>query len=158
MASHAYHLVCLAQEKAETQDKIDEALKKLAVEETELEGLQSAVAVMKNSNVKYRASTFGIGQVDDSGCEELRALRDQAGGNCSFQRTFNCKYVPEKNVNFGRFAKQRTVWRGYDTRRREGSPPRGRWKPDCKSARATSRRPGRGTRREVSGLTTSRRR
>ena len=54
MASHAYHLVCLAQEKAETQDKIDELLKRLAVEETELEGLHSAVALMKNSNVKYR--------------------------------------------------------------------------------------------------------
>ena len=54
VASHAYHLVRLAQEKAETQDKIDELLKRLAVEETELEGLQSAVALMKNSNVKYR--------------------------------------------------------------------------------------------------------
>ena len=54
MASHAYHLVCLAQEKAETQDKIDELLKRLAVEETELEGLHSALALMKNSNVKYR--------------------------------------------------------------------------------------------------------
>ena len=54
VASHAYHLVCLAQEKAETQDKIDELLKRLAVEETELEGLHSAVALMKNSNVKYR--------------------------------------------------------------------------------------------------------
>ena len=86
MASHAYHLVCLAQEKAETQDKIDEALKKLAVEETELEGLQSAVAVMKNSNVKYRADTFGVGHVDDGGCEELRAQREQARSQSALQR------------------------------------------------------------------------
>ena len=59
VASHAYHLVCLAQEKAETQDAIDEVLKRLAVEETELEGLQGAVALMKNSNVKYRDGQNG---------------------------------------------------------------------------------------------------
>ena len=76
MASHAYHLVCLAQEKAETQDKIDEVLKRLAVEETELEGLQSAVALMKNSNVKYRSDAFQLN--DGGGGEELRVLKDQA--------------------------------------------------------------------------------
>ena len=63
VASHAYHLVCLAQEKAETQDKIDEVLKRLATEETELEGLQSAVAIMKNSNVNYRDGQNGVLEV-----------------------------------------------------------------------------------------------
>ena len=76
VASHAYHLVRLAQEKAETQDKIDELLKRLAVEETELEGLQSAVALMKNSNVKYRSDAFQTN--DGGGGEELRVLKDQA--------------------------------------------------------------------------------
>ena len=58
------------------QDKIDEVLTRLVVEETELKGLQSTVALMKYSNVKYRSDAFQTN--DAGGSEELRVMKDQA--------------------------------------------------------------------------------
>ena len=70
VASHAYHLVCLAQEKAETQDQIDEVLKRLAVEETELQGLQAWLPV-GNSQI-LRSYVFGPSGLKDYGSAMLR--------------------------------------------------------------------------------------
>ena len=52
--SHAYHLVQLAQDKAELVDQSEVLAKRLEKEERELLGLEQAMSMLKNSNGKYR--------------------------------------------------------------------------------------------------------
>ena len=52
--SHAYHLVQLAQDKAELVDQSQTLVRRLETEERELLGLRQAKAMMMNSNEKYR--------------------------------------------------------------------------------------------------------
>ena len=53
--SHAYHLVQLAQDKAELVEQAQSLALRLEKEEDELTGLEKATAMLKNSNGKYRS-------------------------------------------------------------------------------------------------------
>ncbi len=77
VASHAYHLVTLAQEKAELQDKIEDLRTALAKEESEMEALERAALMLKDSNHKFRSDTFGRAhyQEDSDEVKELKAKR-----------------------------------------------------------------------------------
>ena len=55
--SHAYHLVQLAQDKAELAEQAQQLAQRLEKEEEELAGLEKATAMLKHSNGKYR---FGL--------------------------------------------------------------------------------------------------
>ena len=52
--SHAYHLVQLAQDKAELVDQSECLARRLKKEESDLQGLEKAMSMLKNSNGKYR--------------------------------------------------------------------------------------------------------
>jgi chromosome segregation ATPase len=94
VTSHAYHLVCLAQEKSELQEKIDEIREKLNVEEKDMEGLEKAVTLLTSSNGKYRANTFGSrsGKAAEE-TEELKELKAKIAGKQ--ERLENLKHQRE---------------------------------------------------------------
>ncbi len=56
--SHAHHLIRLAQQKAELHDEGEHLERKLREQEKELLGLEQAMAMLRNSNEKYRAENF----------------------------------------------------------------------------------------------------
>ncbi len=61
--SHAFHLVKLAQEKAELKEEAEELRRRLKREEEELVGMQVAAAAIKNSNDKFRCNASSINKI-----------------------------------------------------------------------------------------------
>ena len=72
--SHAFHLVQLAQEKAELQEQGEILRRKVEKEERELIGLEQAMAMLKNSNGKYRETNF---KRDATESEEVKSLKEK---------------------------------------------------------------------------------
>lgn len=73
--SHAFHLVEIAQERAELQDKCQELKDKIVKDEAELLDLEKAAAMVKNSNEKYRALKVNKPLTPQS--EEEKALQEK---------------------------------------------------------------------------------
>lgn len=78
--SHAYHVVQMAQEKAELKERAVVLQRKLNKEEKELAGLEKAMSMLKNSNSKYRADKFGaVGTAmpGEGDTQEIRQLKQK---------------------------------------------------------------------------------
>jgi chromosome segregation ATPase len=71
--SHAYHLVKLAQEKAELKDASAVLKKKIKKEESDLRSLQKALGMIKNSNSDFRTGNLRRKTPEDSELTELTA-------------------------------------------------------------------------------------
>lgn len=72
--SHAFHLVQLAQEKAELKDQANVLEIHLQKEERELLDLQKTMALLRNSNDKYRASHLRRDTLDS---DEVRDVQEK---------------------------------------------------------------------------------
>jgi prefoldin subunit 5 len=58
LPSHAYHLVKLAQEKAELLEKAEQLQKRIGKEEADIADLDKAIQLMKTSNFDYRTENM----------------------------------------------------------------------------------------------------
>lgn len=78
--SHAFHLVKLAQEKAELMEESEVLAKKLEKEEQEMMELKAAMALLKNSNSKFRNENFNQNKRQMEDTEEVRELKEKVRG------------------------------------------------------------------------------
>jgi hypothetical protein len=70
--SHAFHLIQLAQEKAELKEEGETLATRVEREERELVGLEKAMALMNNSNGRYRSQNFRIAASETEETKELQ--------------------------------------------------------------------------------------
>ena len=78
LPSHARHLVTIAQEKAELMDQSNNLAQKIEKEEKELESLEQAMAMLKDSNDQYRETNLRSTAKMET--EEISDLKDQVYG------------------------------------------------------------------------------
>ena len=85
LPSHAFHLVKLAQEKAELRDQGEILTKRLEKEESELIGLENTLSLLRNSNNSYREINIRNKKQEEEN-DELEELKIKIQNKIKFIR------------------------------------------------------------------------
>ena len=85
LPSHAFHLVKLAQEKAELRDQGEILTKRLEKEESELVGLENTLSLLRNSNNSYREINIRNKKQEEEN-DELEELKIKIQNKIKFIR------------------------------------------------------------------------